>query len=150
MSRKKCYLYYFITVYRDKRQNEIDSKKDSLAALKLLKLEIKIHQIKLNNLLKQPDLSYEEIIRGIKSLSWNIWEKNYSRLIISDELFEKFHKYYISLEELASLNESELFAENKKYIEQQADKSNQAMLAIDKEIANIQPVVNLNNIFLKR
>lgn len=119
---------------RDKKQLEKVKLRDSYMTLKLLKLEIGIHHTKLNNLISQNELEYSEYMDEIKKITSNIWNDNYNKLVISDDLFERFHKYYLSLSELSSLSEEEVKSQEKKYLQQQLHKSAQAVKVIDDEL----------------
>lgn len=119
---------------RDKNQMEKIKLRDSLMTLKLLKLEIGIHEAKINNLINQEEYEYSKYMDEIKKINTNIWDDNYNKLVVSDDLFERFHKYYLSLSELSSLSEEELQEEEKKYLHQQLNKSIQAVKVIDNEL----------------
>gem|GEM_PF-6109592 len=102
--------------------------------LKLLKIEIEIHKAKLNNLISRDQIVYDEYVDEIKKIQTNIWNDNYSKLVVSDDLFERFHKYYLSLNELSSLREEEIDQGERKYLQVQLNKSIQASNVIDDEL----------------
>ncbi|EOI6652785.1 hypothetical protein ACMVKS_000806 [Enterococcus hirae] len=121
---------------RDKKEINKRKKHESIMALKLLKLEISIHITKLNNLISNHN-DYEKSISDIRNLNVDVWEKNFNKLDISDDLLEKFHKYYIGLRELGFLSKEELDDTQAKFLENQKNKSEQAIEVIEKTLNNI-------------
>lgn len=119
---------------RDKKHLEKMKLRDSFMTLKLLKIEIEIHKAKLNNLISRDQIVYDEYVDEIKKIQTNIWNDNYSKLVVSDDLFERFHKYYLSLNELSSLREEEIDKDERKYLQVQLNKSIQASNVIDDEL----------------
>lgn len=115
---------------RDKKELRNREKHESIMALKLLKLEISIHLTKLNNLIDNHE-DYEKSISEIRNLNIDVWEKNFNKLDISDDLLEKFHKYYIGLRELGFISEEELNDSQSHFLENQKNKSMQAIKVIE-------------------
>lgn len=124
---------------RDKKEIKEKNIRDSIMTLKLMKIEISIHKAKLTNLIEQDRIEYRQCTDDIKKLNTDVWNKNFNKLIISDQLFEKFYKYYLALSELSFLNEDELLEKEKTYLKQHINKSEQAIEKISKEIENNSP-----------
>ncbi|NBA63082.1 hypothetical protein [Enterococcus mundtii] len=118
---------------RDKKELSKRKKHESIMALKLLKLEISIHVTKLNNLISNHE-DYEKSINEIRNLNIDVWEKNFNKLDVSDDLLEKFHKYYIGLRELGFISEEELNDSQSNYLENQKNKSLKAIEVIEENL----------------